>query len=88
MVIIELTRVNPDQTNVELTSTFFTLQRFGSSPLGERGRAEGPKRRKIKWRGKRNGKEERRKGKLKGGKGEGKVERKCGTGKGKRREVG
>ena len=38
MVIIslELTRVNPDRNifsiNVELTSTFFTLQRFGSSP--------------------------------------------------------
>jgi len=42
MVIIKLTRVNPDQnifsTNVELISTFFTLQRFASSPLGERGR--------------------------------------------------
>ena len=38
MVIIplELTRVNPDRNifsiNVELTSTFFTLQRFGPSP--------------------------------------------------------
>ena len=38
MVIIslELTRVNPDRStfsiNVELTSTFFTLQRFGPSP--------------------------------------------------------
>ena len=37
MVIIslELTRVNPDRNifsrNVELTSTFFTLQRFGPS---------------------------------------------------------
>ena len=32
----ELTRVNPDRNifsiNVELTSTFFTLQRFGPSP--------------------------------------------------------
>ena len=38
MVIIslELTRVNPDRNifsiNVELTSTFFALQRFGPSP--------------------------------------------------------
>jgi len=38
MVIIslELTKVNPDRNifsiNVELTSTFFTLQRFGPSP--------------------------------------------------------
>ena len=38
MVIIslELTRVSPDRNifsiNVELTSTFFTLQRFGPAP--------------------------------------------------------
>ena len=36
IVSLELTRVNPDRNifsiNVELTSTFFTLQRFGPSP--------------------------------------------------------
>ena len=36
IISLELTRVNPDQNmfliNVELTSTFYKLQRFGPSP--------------------------------------------------------